>query len=310
MLLKGSMTINREYGVPNEVIDQWISGIKWRKDVTDKSDKVAQIIINIVLHIWMIGLLPQPFIDMPMRKNYVLVLFNVLGLITVISITYIKIRYNSDSKSLRKKIEGDWKELSNFVPSLGDVSGMSYSESRLFTIVGLRKHMTGAVVRGDKDKKERILNLLYKARLFFGWINESEIFPFSQISVKGKGSCECTDTYRGRQYSYELYWINHPVSADDLYFFASDSINERILLVRPGILWLNIPKDLGHEAKGIFCFCPVYVDYDGTRRHTIQFKDRDTGEVEEMISVPDGEINPEIFKGKVMVVFKKLKTNP
>lgn len=310
MLLKGSMTINREYGVPNEVIDSWISGIKWRKDVTEKSDQVAQSIINSVLWIWMIGLLLQLLFDVSMRKNYVLVFFNVLGPITVISITYIKIRYNSDSKSLRKKIEGDWKELSNFVPSLGDVSGMSYSESRSFTIVGLRKHMTDAVVRGDNDKKERILNLLYKARLFFGWINESEIFPFSQISVKGKAAGECIITCNREEYSYELYSVDHFVNVNDIYAFASCSHAGRALLGYAGIVWVSLPNNLRHEAKGIFCFCPVYIDDNGTRRHTIQFKDRDTGGVEEMISVPDGEINPELFKGKILVVFKKLKTNP
>lgn len=305
MLLKGSMTINHEYGVPNEVIDQWASGIKWRKDVTEKSDQVAQSIINGVLWIWMIGLLLQLLFDVSMRKNYVLILFNVLGPITVILIAYIKIRYHNDSKNLRKKIKGDWKELSNFVPCLDDVGGMSYPESRLFTIIGLRNHMINAVVSGDKEKKEYILNLLYKARLFFGWINESEIFPFSQISVKDKEAGECVITCNGEKYSYELYSVNHFISVNDIYAFASDSHAGRALLGYAGIVWVRLPNNLRHQGKEVFCFCPVYIDDDGTRSHTIQFKQH-IGCVTEMIA-PEGAISPELFKGKILVVFKKLK---
>ena len=298
------MKINYEYGVSNEMLNNWISGKRLR-DRERMDVKISNIICDVLLSALIIFSLFFLYLKTNGYEKMVIYPFSGVIIIAGLSAFCIRFLHWNTDKALKKGIRDDLEFLDiSCGKSISEekIRDSSFDVVRLDVIAQLRSHMTSAVVDHNEKSKENILKALSIARLFFGWIGESEIFPFHQLSTKDNGSGIVVCDNKG--YLYEMYSVDHPVDIKDIYRFATYDQNNCVLFGQRGFTWVNPPT--GSNRGDMFCFSHVFTD-DDTNRYTIHIRNRITGSTETMTSIPENEIDPKIFHGKILVVFKKIE---
>ncbi len=302
--LKGSMKINYEYGVSDEMLNNWIFGKRLR-DREKMNMKISNIICDVLLSALVIFSLFSLYLIKNGYEKMVIYPFSGVIIIAGLSAFCIRLLNWNTYKALKKGIRDDLEFLDIFCgESISEekIKNSNFDTVRLAVISHLRMHMTTAVVDHNEKSKENILKALSIARLFFGWIGESEIFSFHQLSWNDNGSG--TVVCDGKKYSYEMYSVDHPVDVKDIYRFATYDPNNCTLLGQRGFTWVRPP--IGNNRGDMFCFSQAFTD-DGINRYTIHTRNRITGSTETITSIPEAEFDQSFFRGKILVVFKRIE---
>lgn len=218
---RGNMNIDKDSGLPSELVWNWKNANTWIYDSRSFDKKVFKLSILTLLSFIIFGYLISHFAN---QANYIK--YMCITIFSVVFIFFITFRYmyRERHKEIVETIKYDWLyirgmvfteiQFSNYLMP-GDNTLVSLS---LDTLKGRFIEKLRALVRASEiggSHEGDIKELIDDVEMFFGNIGRSSLYHFNKLT------CESEVVYEGEKFSCTYFRIANPVSLGDLCAFLS-----------------------------------------------------------------------------------------
>lgn len=218
---RGNMHIDKDYGLPIELVRNWKKKNSWIYDSSQYNRKISIIIISFLLITFLSMMSIMAFVEFANQKKLLIYGSVIISIVFFLVYKYIDFQRNN---LVKQTIQSDWLDIRNLIvtekaftgylmPGDDSFEGVSFNVLKGQFIEKLRALVKASEIGGCHE--DDIRELIDDVEMFFGNIGLGSLYHFNKLTY------ESEVVYEGKRFSCTYYQITNSVSLGDLCAFLS-----------------------------------------------------------------------------------------
>ena len=215
------MHIDRYYGLPIQLVNNWKKKNRWIHDSRQYNRKISILITSFLLITFLFMMSILAFVEFANQKKFLIYGSVIISIAFFLVYKYIDFQRKN---LVKQTIQSDWLDIRNLIvnekaftgyliPGDDSFEGLSFNVLKGQLIEKLRALVKASEIGGCNE--DHVKELVDDVEMFFGDIGRSSLYHFNKLT------CESEVVYEGEKFFCTYFRIANPVSLGDLCAFLS-----------------------------------------------------------------------------------------